>query len=137
MPNRSDAPDQTLPYRWVILAFGILAYGTSQFSRLNFAGIQRFVANDLSLDRGAIGLLASVFFYSYAVFQMPWGIASDRFGNRSIVTLGIALTALTMVGFATGQTQGSLIFWRIASGVAAAAVYVPLTGAIARWFPER
>ena len=95
------------------------------------------MANDLSLDRGAIGLLASVFFYSYAVFQMPWGIASDRFGNRSIVALGIALTALTMVGFATGHTQGSLIFWRIASGVAAAAVYVPLTGAIARWFPER
>lgn len=138
MPNRSDAPDQTLlPYRWVILAFGILAYGTSQFSRLNFAGIQRFVANDLDLDRGAIGLLASVFFYSYALFQMPWGIASDRFGNRAVVTLGIALTALTMVGFASGQTEGSLIFWRVASGVAAAAVYVPLTGAIARWFPER
>jgi MFS family permease len=95
------------------------------------------VANDLGLDRGAVGLLASVFFYSYAVFQMPWGIASDRFGNRAVVTLGIALTALTMVGFATGQTEGSLIFWRVASGVAAAAVYVPLTGAIARWFPER
>jgi NNP family nitrate/nitrite transporter-like MFS transporter len=138
MPNRSDAPDQAvLPYRWVILAFGILAYGTSQFSRLNFAGIQRFVANDLNLDRGAIGLLASMFFYSYAVFQMPWGIASDRFGNRLVVALGIALTALTMVGFATGHSEGSLIFWRIASGVAAAAVYVPLTGAIARWFPER
>src|SRR5688572_12156516 len=136
--NRHDAQDQTLlPYRWVILAFGILAYGTSQFSRLNFAGIQRFVANDLGLDRGAIGLLASVFFYSYALFQMPWGIASDRFGNRAVVTLGIALTALTMVGFASGQTEGSLIFWRVASGVAAAAVYVPLTGAIARWFPER
>ena len=68
---------------------------------------------------------------------MPWGIASDRFGNRWVVALGIALTALTMVGFAGGHTEGSLIFWRVASGVAAAAVYVPLTGAIARWFPER
>jgi sugar phosphate permease len=138
MAYRSDAQDQTVfPYRWTILAFSILAYGTSQFSRLNFAGIQRFVADDLSLDRGAIGLLASVFFYSYAVFQMPWGIASDRFGSRSVVALGIALTALTMVGFASGQTEGSLVFWRLASGIAAAAVYVPLTGGIARWFSER
>jgi MFS family permease len=44
---------------------------------------------------------------------------------------------LTMSGFATGETTGSLILWRILAGIAAAAVYVPLTGGIARWFPER
>jgi sugar phosphate permease len=138
MSSRQNAQDQThIAYRWVILAFGILAYGTSQFSRQNYAGIQKFIADDLHLNRGAIGLLGSVFFYSYAVFQMPWGIASDRFGSRSVITLGILLTALTMVGFASGQTAGSLIFWRVASGIAGAAVYVPLTGGIARWFPEK
>jgi MFS family permease len=124
-------------YRWVILAFAILAYGTTQFARLNFAGIQRFLADDLALDRGAIGLLGSVFFYSYALFQMPWGIASDRIANRLIVGLGILFTAATMVGFASGQTWGSLLVWRVLSGIAAAAVYIPLTGAIARWFPDR
>ena len=35
-----------------------------------------------SLDRGTLGLMGSAFFYSYALFQMPWGIASDRFGSR-------------------------------------------------------
>ena len=138
MTERAGSPHRDdLSYRWVILAFAILAYGTTQFSRLNFAGIQRFVADDLALDRGAIGLLASAFFYSYALFQMPWGIASDRVANRLIVGVGILLTAATMVGFASGQTFGSLIVWRVLSGVASAAVYIPLTGAIARWFPDR
>ena len=73
-----------MKYRWAILFFGILAYGTSQFARQNFAGIQKFIAADLHLDKGAMGLLASVFFYAYAVFQMPWGIAADRFGSRPI-----------------------------------------------------
>ncbi|MBF8300979.1 MAG: hypothetical protein HW394_1349 [Acidobacteria bacterium] len=136
-PDTTYGVRDDLPYRWVILAFAILAYGTTQFSRLNFAGIQRFVADDLALDRGAIGLLASVFFYSYALFQMPWGILSDRVSNRLIVGLGILLTAATMVGFASGQTWGSLVVWRVLSGIAAAAVYIPLTGAIARWFPDR
>ena len=122
-------------HRWVILVVAILAYGTTHFARLNFAGIQRLLADDLALDRGAIGLLGSVFFYSYALFQMPWGIASDKFGSRLIVSLGILLMAGTMVGFASGQTPGSLIVWRILSGIAAAAVYVSLTGTIARWFP--
>jgi MFS family permease len=124
-------------YRWIILGVGILAYGATQFSRQNFTGVQKFVAADLALDRGTLGLMASAFFYSYALFQMPWGIASDRLGSRAIIVGGILFTAVTMSGFAMGETTGSLIFWRILAGIAAAAVYVPLTGGIARWFPER
>ena len=138
MLNRPAPRDHDpLSYRWVILAFAIVAYGTSHFSRLNFVGIQRFVADDFSLDRGAIGLLGSAFFYSYALFQMPWGIASDRFGSRLVIGLGVLLTAGTTVGFATGQTSDWLFFWRIMSGISAAAIYVPLTGMIAHWFSNR
>jgi MFS family permease len=122
-------------YRWAILFFGILAYGTSQFARQNFAGIQKFIAADLHLDKGALGLLASVFFYAYAIFQIPWGIAADRFGSRAVIGVGILLTAGAMVGFATGRTEGWLLFWRAASGIAGGAAYVALTGSIARWFP--
>ena len=122
-------------YRWVILAFGILAYSTSQFARQNYGGVQKFIAADFNLDRAALGLLGSVFFYAYALFQMPWGIASDRFGNRGVTALGLALIATTMVGFATSQSEGALLFWRCAAGVASAAVYVAMAGALARWFP--
>lgn len=125
---------QAFPYRWVILAVGILAYGTSQFSRQNYAGVQKFIADDLGLDRGELGLMGSAFFYSYALFQMPWGIASDRLGSRWVIGAGILLTAITLSGFATGDTTTSLVVWRILAGIAAAAVYVPLTGGIARWF---
>lgn len=128
--------DEVFRYRWIILAVAILAYGTSQFSRQNYTGVQKFIADDLSLDRGTLGLMGSAFFYAYALFQMPWGIASDRFGSRAIIGIGILLTAATMVGFATGTSSESLIVWRILAGIAAAAVYVPLTGAIARWFRD-
>ena len=130
----SDEREAGLGYRWVILAVAMLAYGTSQFSRQNYTGIQKFIADDLSLDRGTLGLMGSAFFYSYALLQMPWGIASDRFGSRSIISLGILLTAATMIGFATASSAESLIVWRILSGIAAAAVYVPITGLLARWF---
>jgi MFS family permease len=138
MSETSDTRNQApFAYRWVILAIGILAYGTSQFSRQNYAGVQKFIAADLGLDRGALGLMGSAFFYSYALFQMPWGVASDRLGSRAVIGVGILLTAATMSGFAMGDTTGSLVFWRILAGIAAAAVYVPLTGGIARWFPDR
>src|SRR5262245_58946525 len=137
----SDTPDarnqNPYPYRWVILAVGILAYGASQFSRQNYAGVQKFIADDMQLDRGTLGVMGSAFFYAYALCQMPWGIASDRLGSRAVIGSGILLTAATMSGFAMGESTFSLIVWRVLSGIAGAAVYVPLTGGIARWFPDR
>ncbi len=136
----ADTPAQSPPapsYRWVILAFGILAYSTSQFARQNYGGVQKFIAADFNLDRAALGLLGSVFFYAYALFQMPWGIASDRFGNRGVTALGLFLIAVAMAGFATSESEAGLLFWRCAAGVASAAVYVAMAGAIARWFPAR
>ena len=137
MSETSNVRTEPVAYRWIILGIGILAYGATQFSRQNFTGVQKFIAADLALDRGELGVLTGAFFYSYALCQMPWGIASDRFGSRAIIVGGIFLTAVTMSGFAMGETTESLIFWRILAGIAAAAVYVPLTGGIARWFPER
>lgn len=123
-------------YRWVILLFGILAYATSHFARQNYTGIQRFMQADFALDRGTLGLLGAAFFYAYALCQMPWGIAADKFGSRAAATLGILLTAAMMVGFATSQSEGALLFWRAAAGVAAAAAYVSVSGGVARWFPS-
>jgi MFS family permease len=68
---------------------------------------------------------------------MPWGVASDRWGSRSITTIGVILVAATTAGFATGRTAGQLLFWRGASGIAGAAVYVAMAGGVARWFPRR
>jgi sugar phosphate permease len=122
-------------YRWVILVFGILAYATSHFARQNYTGIQRFMQADFELDRGMLGLLGAAFFYAYALCQMPWGIAADKFGSRIAATLGILLMAATMAGFATSQSEMELLMWRVAAGVAAAAAYVSVSGGVARWFP--
>src|SRR5580692_3657402 len=117
-------PPLLVTYRWVILIFGMLAYTTSYFARTNYTGIAKFVSADLHLDKGALGLMGSAFLFAYAVGQMPWGIASDRWGSRRVVGLCIFLTAGTLVGFATSVTLNQLLFWRVANGAAAAGVYV-------------
>jgi sugar phosphate permease len=124
-------------YRWVVLIAGIVAYATSQFSRQNYTGIQKFIATDIPLDMGTIGLLGAVFFYAYALFQVPWGVAADRFGSRVVITVGILLTAATMAGFATSQSVPALLLWRSVAGIAVAATYVSVAGGLARWFPPR
>lgn len=112
----------------------MLAYTTSYFARSNYTGIAKFISADLHLDKGALGLMGSVFLYAYAFAQVPWGMASDRWGSRRTVGICVLLTAATLVGFATSATYNQLLFWRIANGAAAAGVYVVMAGALSRWF---
>jgi MFS family permease len=124
-------------YRWIILIVGMLAYTTSYFARANYTGIAKLVSADFHLDKGALGLMGSVFLYSYALAQMPWGVASDRWGSRRAVGVCIFLTAATLLGFATSGTYNQLLFWRTANGAAAAGVYVAIAGALSRWFSPK
>jgi MFS family permease len=81
--------------------------------------------------------MGSVFLYAYALGQLPWGVASDRWGSRRAVGVCIFLTAATLFGFATSVTFNQLLFWRTANGVAAAGVYVAMAGALSRWFSPK
>lgn len=126
-----------MTYRWVILFFGMVAYTTSYFARSNYTGIAKFVSADFGLDKGALGLLGSSFLYAYALAQLPWGVASDRWGSRKAVGVGVFFTAVTLWGFATSASFNQLLFWRIANGIAAASVYVVMAGALARWFSPK
>ena len=91
----------TSSYRWIVLVVGTLAYATSHFARQNYTGIQKFMQADFDLDRGTLGVLAAAFFYPYALFQMPWGLASDRFGSRTVTTFGILLIAAATAGLSS------------------------------------
>src|SRR5437762_2151842 len=123
-----------MAYRWVILIVGMLAYITSFFARTSYTGVAKFIATDLHLSKGDLGLMGSAFFYAYALTQFPWGLGSDRFGSRKAVAVGVFATALTLWGFSTSSSAAALDMWRVLNGIAAAGVYVAMSGALARWF---
>jgi len=70
----------SVAYRWVILIFGMLAL--PQLLRpVNYTGIAKFVSADLGLDKSMLGAMGSVFFYAYALAQMPWGVSFGPVGQ--------------------------------------------------------
>ena len=46
---------------------------------------------DLNLTQEQIGRILGSFFFAYALFQVPAGWASDRFGARPMLTIYITL----------------------------------------------
>lgn len=121
-------------YRWVILTSCMLVYCTSQLVRWNYASITKYLMTDLAIGKPELGLLGSAFFYAYAFAQIPWGTATDMFGGRRVIPVGIAILSLFLAGFAFSATFTQALVWRALMGFVAAAGYVPITAVLAKWF---
>lgn len=124
-------------YRWIILVFGMLAYATSYLTRWSYTGLASFIREDLQLNQAELGMVGGAFFYSYALAQVPWGSSADRWGGRGVISLGVLLSALGLLGFSLAQSLGEAIGWRLLVGVVAASVFVPVASMVSQWFNAR
>ena len=82
------------------------------------AGLPAATAGLVGLAMGAYGLVQ-------AVFQVPFGIASDRWGRRPVIALGLVLYAAGSVVGALATTIGGVIAARLVQG--SGAVSGPVT----------
>jgi MFS family permease len=90
---------------------------------------------DVPLTKEELGRVMSAFFLSYALFQVPAGWASDRFGARKMLTAYLVVWSLLtgLTGLVSSFT--GLVLVRLLFGAAQAGAY-PTSGAvIRRWIP--
>jgi MFS transporter, ACS family, glucarate transporter len=94
------------------------------------------IRREFHLTPAQLGVVFSSFFLSYAMLQVPWGIAADRFGPRGIVALAIlawsTFTALTGVA----ASFVILVSVRFAFGGMEAALSPAISSALKRWVPD-
>ena len=90
---------------------------------------------DMHLTKEQIGTILGSFFFAYALFQVPSGWASDRFGARAMLTIYIVLWSLftVMTGLMTGFV--GLLIARLLCGVAEAGAYPTSAAVIRKWTP--
>ncbi len=90
---------------------------------------------ELGLSKEQIGQILGSFFFAYALFQVPAGWASDRFGARPMLTIYIVLWSVFtfMTGFMTGFV--GLLIARLLCGVSEAGAYPTSMALIRKWIP--
>src|SRR6266852_2793056 len=122
--------------RWwigVLLGSGILV---NYFDRITLSVAAPQLQQEFGLSPAQIGLIFSVFFWSYALLQIPVGVVLDRFGVMPIGRIGAALwsgaTALT----ALSSGVGGIIIARFLLGIAEAPAFPANAKATGYWFPR-
>ena len=132
--GREPPPD---PRRWAVLALATALFLCSQFYRVANAVIAPDLQRDLGLSSEGLGVVSALFFYAFAVAQVPLAVLLDRAGARRI------MTALTLVGAAgavvfagaRGATGASL--GRVLLGVGMAGNLMGGLKLVSRWFSPR
>jgi MFS family permease len=94
-PPRQDAA--TAPFhanhRWKVLGIGVAA--NACFSA-TFSGIPTtavFMRSGYHLGNGELGLVLGFMGLGVAVSELPWGLLTDRWGDRSVLLTGLGATA--------------------------------------------
>lgn len=91
--------------------------------------------DSLHISPQAWGWVSSVFFLSYAVFEIPTGALGDRIGPRRVLTRIVAWWSAftTLTGIVSNYYI--LLLVRFCFGVGEAGAYPDASAVIGRWIP--
>lgn len=116
----------------VPLAAGFLL---SNFYRSLNAVLSPYLIHDLALSARSLGLLTSVYFFTSAAFQAPFGLLMDRYGPRRVQGTLMAVAALGLVTFGLGPDEATLVTGRALMGIGASVALMTSFQAVVLWFP--
>lgn len=76
-----------------------------------------YIGKDLHLSTATLGVVASAFFFSYALMQIPGGWLTDKFGTYRTIIVAISMWSLFTVLTGFAWSLGALIIIRILFGI--------------------
>ena len=113
-----------------------LGYAISYFFRNANAIIEADLVRELGLGPAELGLLTSVYFFSFAAFQLPLGILLDRYGPRRTEAILLLFAAMGAWIFSQSDSLLGLIFGRLLIGLGVSACLMAAFKAYVIWFPS-
>jgi len=139
MPKQMSAPAYSKSLwtgkRFYIVAFLFFNMFINYMDRINLSVAAPTISRMFKWDSATMGWIFSCYLFSYMIFLIPWGRATDRFGSRNVGAISMVLWSLG--GMASGATVGfaSMLTARLGLGLGEAASF-PICGKVVRqWFP--
>jgi sugar phosphate permease len=90
---------------------------------------------EYGLSLAEVGVLLSAEWVGALVTLLPWGLATDRYGERVVLALGLAGGAACLAGAAFAPNFATLLVLLAVFGAAGASVISASGRAVMHWFP--
>ncbi len=123
--------------QWTLVALLVLAGCVNYVDRSTLAIANHDIASDLHLSPTQMGALLSAFAWTYALFQLPAGILTDRLGPHLMLSVGMVLWSLAQLVSGAVQSFGQFVAARAALGFGESPMFTAGARSCVDWFPVR
>jgi len=135
-PGADPASDRPTRIRWLIFALACAVSWLLYLHRYAFGVIKPALKRENpELTDQVLGDLDALFSLTYALGQVPGGLAGDVLGQRRVLSLLILLWSAALLGLSWAISFAGLGVARALFGLAQAGAYPNLSQVTRRWFP--
>jgi sugar phosphate permease len=131
----SDTAGSTLRrYRWAVLAAGTAAQTSGATIGIGLPSIAPALREEYGLGLAGVGLLLAAGGLGLTAMLLPWGLVTDRIGERRALGFGLIAggVLIGLVAFADDALTVGALF--VAQGAAGASVQSASGRAVMQWF---
>jgi MFS family permease len=134
-------PSEPMPMRTshrillVFLPFACGYYLSYLYRSIN-ALISEQLTAELRIDAEQLGLLTAMYFLTFSLAQLPFGVLLDRYGPRKVQCVLLLIAAFGSALFGAADSFSLLLVGRALIGLGAAAGLMAGLKAIVMWFPK-
>lgn len=126
-----------LGYRWHVLIWLLIGGIINYLDRASLSIAAPGMIHELGLTRTQIGLLGSVFAWTYALMQLPAGWLIDRFGAKRAYALGMIWWSIATWLTGVVGSISALLVMRALLAVGEAPCWPTAAKITAAWFPAK
>jgi MFS family permease len=112
-------------------------FGALGFGRFGYSAVLPSMQEGLGLSSAAAGSLASWNLIGYTVMSAVGGVLAGKWGPRTVITVGIVVTAGGMLFTGLSDTLAGASGARLLTGMGNGLVLVPSISLMAAWFEIR
>jgi ACS family glucarate transporter-like MFS transporter len=120
---------------WVIV-FAVTLAVVTYIDRVCISQAAPFIRQDLGLSEVQMGLAFAVFFWTYALFEIPGGWMGDRWGARRVLMRVVVWWSFFTAATGWVWNLTSLVTARALFGAGEAGCFPNVTKAFATWLPR-
>lgn len=117
-----------------ILFGGFLGLATLSIMNAAYTNVLDSIKTDLSLNYTWTGALMSSYFVGYTLGQIPWGVLSDKYGSKTIMSLSVFGVSLSTLLFGFSDSIFYAVRIRFFTGLLGAGIFVPGVKLVSNWF---
>jgi sugar phosphate permease len=135
MPDAQQAPRSF--GRWYVLGLICLMYLITYLDRVIISNTAPEIRTEFGFDQKTMGWIFGSFVLAYALFQVPGGRLSERFGPRAVLAGLVAYWSLMTAAVGLAGSAPAFMILLFLLGVGEAGAFPGATRAMQMWYPRR